>query len=217
MSGSIRCAGGEPTIGAYSADRFVHDRAMVMVPCARRCRGQKPYAGGWPVMPIPAAPWWWSWHSVPGMRDDGVRFGRARCAKVRNPWSSPLSAIGFPVNMVSRRLRFVLRAQALLALIASMSCGGAKPEPAPRSPTLDYPPPPPETASDGRVIGADGEPPEDTLNRGPTVGTTGVKPAGRPGETETEHGGDNLPPDPCEGGAPKDAAAEARCRARDSR
>lgn len=57
-------------------------------------------------------------------------------------------------------------------LIASAlsACAGGSSEAPLRSPTHDYPPPPPRE-SDGRVMGADNIPPGERLEQGAAVGT----------------------------------------------
>jgi hypothetical protein len=61
------------------------------------------------------------------------------------------------------------------ALLAA-GCGGRSADAPPRSPGLDYPPPPVET-SDGQVVGADRMAPGDKLASGARVGVGGVVPA----------------------------------------
>jgi len=51
------------------------------------------------------------------------------------------------------------------------ACGSSNPDAPLRSPTLDYRPPPPATAGDGEVVGADGVSPQDRLEEGPSAGS----------------------------------------------
>ena len=60
--------------------------------------------------------------------------------------------------------------------LLSVGCGGRPADAPPRSPSLDYPPPPVET-SDGQVVGADRMAPGDKLASGARVGVGGVVPA----------------------------------------
>ncbi len=69
-----------------------------------------------------------------------------------------------------------------------------------RSPTLDYPPPPVQTA-DGQVLGADGMRVEDKLHTSPRVGSGGVTPAEVPASIE------KLRPE----SEPKEAAQDPLC------
>jgi hypothetical protein len=65
-------------------------------------------------------------------------------------------------------------------LLLSISCAPSNDAPV-RSPTSDFPHPPAQT-SDGRVVGVDGRPPEDTLRSGARLGPAGyVAPAPTPG------------------------------------
>jgi hypothetical protein len=80
-----------------------------------------------------------------------------------------------------RRLRVLYRVLCAL-MLASAASGCAPKAPADRpmrSPSLDYPTPPAQT-SDGRVLGADGKPPADTLKTGPS--NEGPAPGWRSGE-----------------------------------
>jgi hypothetical protein len=64
----------------------------------------------------------------------------------------------------------------------SAACGSSNQDAPLRSPTLDYRPPPPVTA-DGKVVGADGVPPQDRLEEGPAAGTkAGLAPGWEAGE-----------------------------------
>ena len=65
-----------------------------------------------------------------------------------------------------------------IALLVTASCGGGgSPSGARiRSPSLDYPPPPAQTA-DGDVLGADRVPPGDKLATGARIGPGGFTPA----------------------------------------
>lgn len=74
-----------------------------------------------------------------------------------------------------------------------------------RSPSKDYPLPPPQT-SDGQVVGADNRPPEDRLNEG--ASTAG--PA--PGWSVDEHGVKYDPERPARGTTPPDPAAGGSAR-----
>ena len=93
---------------------------------------------------------------------------------------------------------------ALASLTMSLACG--RPDPGARSPTLDYPPPPPETAN-GDVVGADRTAPADKLKTGPRVGDDGVRPAGRPGEIERGTPTDDI----CKHLSPSDAKWKEKC------
>jgi hypothetical protein len=63
------------------------------------------------------------------------------------------------------------------------SAGASANEAPMRSPTLDYPPPPVQTA-DGQILGADGMSTEDKLRTSPRVGSGGVTPADVPAFVE---------------------------------
>ena len=80
-----------------------------------------------------------------------------------------------------------------------------------RSPTVDYPPPPPQT-SDGEIVGADQTPPEDKLRRGARVGPGGVDPSDHSASRSPEHIEPPEHPD-CELGV-IDASGEPRCKSR---
>ena len=71
----------------------------------------------------------------------------------------------------------------LSGLASACSVGAVSAAPALRSPTLDYAPPPQQTA-DGQVLGVDGVPPEDKLRTSPRVGSGGVTPADSPASIE---------------------------------
>lgn len=58
----------------------------------------------------------------------------------------------------------------LWAALLVAACAGPNNETSLRSPTRDYPPPPPRDV-DGRVMGADNISPEDRLEQGARVGT----------------------------------------------
>ena len=103
------------------------------------------------------------------------------------------------------RRRASLRVVPLALLL--LSCAGNSDPPA-RSPTTDYPLPPPQT-SDGQVLGADNRAPEDRLQEGPS--TDG--PA--PGWSIDEHGVKYDPERPPRGTTPPDAPADAPAKPSD--
>jgi len=98
---------------------------------------------------------------------------------------------------------FAVGAGAWLALLTP-ACGPAADAPL-RSPSQDYPHPPP-TTSDGEVVGADGVAPSDRLQEGPRVGSEDEL---APGWKVDEHKG-GLKHDPKErtGGATDQKAVE---------
>jgi hypothetical protein len=75
----------------------------------------------------------------------------------------------------------------------------------PRSPTTDYPLPPPQT-SDGQVLGADNRPPEDRLQEG--ASTAGPAPGWSVGEEGLKYD----PERPARGTTPPDAPDAAAPR-----
>lgn len=71
--------------------------------------------------------------------------------------------------------------------LAASSCAPSSSEAPLRSPTRDYPLPPPRT-SDGQVVGADNVPPEDKLQQGPHGGSeNGLAPGWRSDEKGLHH------------------------------
>jgi len=99
---------------------------------------------------------------------------------------------------------------ALFATVATSACGGQAPQAPVRSPTLDYPLPAAQT-SDGQVVGADRERPEDKLREGPRAGTTGVVPAEGPG-TPPERSSVEQKPTPCSEIGLEDESGNSRCK-----
>jgi hypothetical protein len=70
----------------------------------------------------------------------------------------------------------------LLMVVVEPACaafGAPMPETPMRSPSMDYPPPPVETA-DGQVLGADGMRVEDKLRTSPRIGLEGLTPSEAP-------------------------------------
>ena len=70
----------------------------------------------------------------------------------------------------------------LLASLALVIAGCSATTSDARSPALDYPEPAP-TTSDGQVVGADEQRPQDFIDSRPNVGTPGAKPSPRPNTT----------------------------------
>ncbi len=102
----------------------------------------------------------------------------------------------------------------LLSLLFVSACGAQQNEAPPRSPTLDYPPPPAQT-SNGEVVGADRVPPGDKLKQGPTVGTEGVQPSAGPGGGTTgapERSPGGAKPSPCTDIGLEDSRGQSRCK-----
>ena len=102
----------------------------------------------------------------------------------------------------------------LLSLLFVSACGAQQNEDAPpRSPSLDYPPPPVET-SNGEVVGADRVPPGDKLQQGPKVGTEGAQPAPGPGAGTgaAERSGGTAKPSPCTDIGLEDSRGQSRCK-----
>jgi hypothetical protein len=95
-----------------------------------------------------------------------------------------------------RALYKAMPAVLLLVLLLPIGCGGRQPEPT-RSPTVDYPPPPARSSSDGRVLGADEVPPDDKLATSPTLGSEGLRPAAQPTGPEHPDDHDAEPLGPC--------------------
>jgi hypothetical protein len=83
--------------------------------------------------------------------------------------------------MCTRRL--LLPLFLVLLAPACAAFGSSQGEPPMRSPTLDYPEPPVETA-DGQILGADGMRVEDKLRTSPRIGSGGVTPAEAPASIE---------------------------------
>jgi hypothetical protein len=96
----------------------------------------------------------------------------------------------------------------LVALLLAAACGGQQSDAPPRSPSLDYPPPPVET-SNGEVVGADRVPPRDKLEQGPKAGSEGVQPAAGPGGVPEQRSGK---PSPCTDIGLEDAQGKSRCK-----
>lgn len=100
----------------------------------------------------------------------------------------------------------------LLVVGLALSACGAEPKQQPaRSPTTDYPPPPPRDAQ-GQVIGADGVRPEDRLSTSPRVGSEGAVPAQQPGDRR--EGPIQTPVDPCRQIGLTDPEGRSECERR---
>jgi len=84
-----------------------------------------------------------------------------------------------------------------ITLVAT-GCGSAQRSSAPpRSPSHDYPPPPPESPA-GETMGADRTPPNDKLATSPRIGNGGFLPAAQPPHGEPRPGAGPPPPPPRE-------------------
>jgi hypothetical protein len=96
------------------------------------------------------------------------------------------------------------------AVIVCACSSGAQKSAAPaRSPTVDYPLPGAQT-SDGQIVGADRQRPEDKLREGPRAGTAGVVPAETPGGPPEQSS--EARPTPCSEIGLVDEAGNSKCK-----